>query len=32
MKRKEYMRLKISDIPEEIIEEYNLKEMVTPDG
>ena len=32
MKRKEYMRLKISDIPQVIIEEYNLKEMVTPDG
>ncbi len=28
----EYMRIKISDIPEEIIEEYNLREIVTEDG
>ena len=32
MKRKEYMRLKITDIPNEIIEEYNLKEIAMPDG
>ncbi len=28
----EYMLIKISDIPEEIIEEYNLREIVTEDG
>ena len=32
MKRPEYMKLKITDIPEEIIQEYNLKELVTQDG
>jgi hypothetical protein len=32
MKRYEYMRLKISDIPKEIIQEYNLQELVTEDG
>jgi hypothetical protein len=32
MKRPEYMRLKITDIPEEIIEHYNLREIVTADG
>ncbi len=32
MKRFEYMRIKISNIPEEIIEEYNLHEIVTEDG
>jgi hypothetical protein len=32
MKRPEYMRLKITDIPEEIIEQYKLKSSVTPDG
>ena len=31
MKRKEYMRLKLRDIPEEIINEYNLREMATPE-
>ncbi len=32
MKRYEYMRLKISDIPKEIIQKYNLEELVTEDG
>ncbi len=32
MKRKEYMQLKITDIPKEIGNKYNLKEIVTPDG
>ncbi len=32
MKRYEYMRLKITDIPEEIIQEYKLHEIVTEDG
>jgi hypothetical protein len=31
MKRYEYMHLKLSDIPEEIIQEYNLQ-LVTEDG
>ncbi len=32
MKCKEYMRLKITDIPDKIIKEYNLQELVTEDG
>ena len=32
MKRKEYMRIKLTDIPEEIIDQYNLRQMATPDG
>ena len=32
MKRFEYLKLKLSDIPQEIIDEYNLMEKVTPDG
>ncbi len=32
MKCKEYMRLKITDIPGEIIKEYNLQELATEDG
>ena len=32
MERPEYMRLKITDIPDEIIEQYKLKLSVTPDG
>jgi hypothetical protein len=32
MKRYGYMRLKLADIPEEIIEEYNLREIVTDDS
>jgi hypothetical protein len=32
MKRPEYMKLKLSDIPEEVIGHYNLRELATPDG
>ena len=32
MERYEYMRLKLTDIPEEIIVEYNLREIATDDG
>jgi hypothetical protein len=32
MKRFEYMRLKITDIPEEIIREYGLQALATSDG
>jgi hypothetical protein len=32
LKRKEYIRMKISDIPEEIISEYKLRDLVTEDG
>ncbi len=32
MKRPEYIRLNIKDIPTEIIAEYNLKNIVDPDG
>ena len=32
MKRPEYMRLKLTDIPDEVIEHYKLKELATPDG
>ena len=32
MKRPEYMRIKISDIPDEIIDEYNLHELMDDDG
>ena len=32
MKRPEYMKLKITEIPEEIIQEYNLMELVTDIG
>ncbi len=32
MERSEYMHLKISDIPEEIIEQYKLREITTSDG
>ena len=32
MKRKEYMRIRINDIPQEIIDEYKLSNLVTPDG
>ena len=31
MNRPEYMRLKITDIPNETIEEYNLREIVDDD-
>jgi hypothetical protein len=32
MKCKEYMRLKLTDIPDKNIKEYNLQELVTEDG
>jgi len=32
LKRYEYVRLKLTDIPEEIIVQYNLRAMATPDG
>ena len=32
MKRFEYMRLKITDIPEEIIRKYGLQALATSDG
>ena len=32
MKRKEYMRIKITDIPQEIIDQYNLRNLESPDG
>jgi hypothetical protein len=32
MKQPEYMRLKMTDIPEEIIKQYKLREIATPDG
>ncbi len=31
MKRYEYMRIKITDIPEEVIKHYKLREIVTED-
>ena len=30
--RYEYLRLKLSNLPDDIIEEYNLKEKTTKDG
>jgi hypothetical protein len=32
MNRLEYMKLKITDIPEEVIQHYNLMLLVTQDG
>jgi len=32
LKRKEYVRMKLSDFPENVIKHYNLREMATPDG
>jgi len=32
LKRYEYLRLRLSDLPDEIIEEYKLNEKATPDG
>ena len=32
LKRPEYTRINIKDIPEEIILEYNLREMAMPNG
>ena len=31
IKHPKYMKLKLSDIPQEIIDEYNLLDIVTPD-
>ena len=31
MRRPEYMRLKLTDIPDELLEHYNLREIATPD-
>ena len=32
LKWPEYAKIKLSDIPEEVIQEYNLREKATPDG
>jgi len=32
LKRPEYIRVKLADIPQEIIDEYKLREKATPDG
>ena len=32
LKRKEYMRMKLADFPDNVIEHYKLKEKATPDG
>jgi len=32
LKRPEYAKIKLSDIPEEVIKEYNLHQYATPDG
>ena len=32
MDRFEYMRLKLADIPDDVIKQYNLADKVTPDG
>jgi hypothetical protein len=32
MKQPEYMRLKLSNMPDEVIEHYNLRELATTDG
>ena len=32
LKRFEYVRLKLSDMPNDVIEHYKLKEKATPDG
>ena len=32
LKRPEYIRMKLANIPQEIIDEYNLKDKATPDG
>ena len=31
MRRPEFLHLKLSNIPEEVIVEYNLREIATPD-
>ncbi len=32
MRRPEYMHLKLTDISDEVIKHYNLREIATPDG
>ena len=32
LKRKEYVRLKLSDIPEDVVEHYNFKTKAKKDG
>jgi hypothetical protein len=32
LKQPEYAKIKLSDVPDEIIDEYNLREKATPDG
>ena len=32
LKRMEYIKIKLTDIPQEVIQEYNLKSMSTKDG
>ena len=32
LKRKEYVKMKLSDFPESVISHYNLGEKATPDG
>ena len=32
MDRFEYMRLKLADLPDNVIKQYNLADKVTPDG
>ena len=32
LKRPEYIRMKLADIPKEVIDEYNLRALATPDG
>ncbi len=32
LKRPEYTKMRLSDIPEEVIKEYNLHQFATPDG
>ena len=32
LKRPEYIRIKLADIPQEVIDEYNLQDKATPDG
>ncbi len=32
LKRPEYARTKLSDIPDEVIKDYNLHQLATPDG
>ena len=32
LKRKEYLRMKLSEMPENVIKQYNLRERTTADG